>query len=884
MNRSRATLLCLIAVSATALYAAENWRQFRRDWYRTAATSEELRNAPPYGDINAFTHVWTREFQEWPHANANIAFADGMGYSCLMDGWVYAFDAGSTAAVYQQRWSFNTGNSIPHTACVYDGRVLVVNIRGRVVALDASSGTLRWEYTVPTNVFSSPLYVNGRLYFGGINGVVYCFDAENGGGPVWTFKTPLGSIDTAPAYHRGKILLASENMRAYALDWKTGAVVWDVPIAGEKTWNGSPVVARDADRVVFRTLSNYNQHSCGTCGGSTYREVCGACAGRYDVGYSGDADWPCLSESDVFFSPRRNWVNTNVVLNTETGAEIRSFSYNGQPVSLLPFTSMYWNAIPWCVWNHRILYAESFRRGWTVDLMTGEIRRCHEGTGPYGYYARGDENVLSIISGNRVIGGIRINICGLDLATGARYQFQGAYGGEGLDQTHIKARTFTGPHFQTFPGDGYTGTNSEVMVYRGRVYYVDNGWLLCMTPRYGSVADINTDHTTPTAPTGLAGADSGDGVVSLTWNASTDNVRVTSYRVYRNNRQIATCADREYIDFGLAANTQYTYRVSALDWPENESALSEPFLITLGSAPPVNQPPLVSLTSPVNNSTYTSPANITHAATASDPDGSVTRVEFWTGTTLLNADTSSPYAYSWTGVAAGSYALRAIAYDNQNATSTSTLVNITVYSSGTPANQPPVVSIAAPSPGTRYSAPANIAVSATADDSDGSVVSVGFYCTTTMGPNPGLVFLGSATAAPYQYTWANVGAGEYGIIARAKDDLDAVTSASVYVIVDPAAQPVLQPGEVRVSGGPGGYVDANVNPNVVIRFRRARAGKVTVKIYDLRGRLVHEKVKDGIAGIDDDIVWNAADLPAGVYLVRVKGGGVESSKRVVLVR
>jgi uncharacterized repeat protein (TIGR02543 family) len=97
-------------------------------------------------------------------------------------------------------------------------------------------------------------------------------------------------------------------------------------------------------------------------------------------------------------------------------------------------------------------------------------------------------------------------------------------------------------------------------------------------------------------------------------------------------------------------------------------------------------------------------------------------------------------------------------------------------------------------------------------------------------------------------------------------------------------QPELQPGEVRISGGPNGYVDAAANPNVVVRFRRTAAGVVTVKIYDLRGRLVAERSKDGIAGIDDDIAWNAADLPAGVYLTRVNGGGVRTVKRVVIVR
>ena len=48
-----------------------------------------------------------------------------------------------------------------------------------------------------------------------------------------------------------------------------------------------------------------------------------------------------------------------------------------------------------------------------------------------------------------------------------------------------------------------------------------------------------------------------------------------------------------------------------------------------------NVPPTVSLTSPSNGATYTAPANISLAATASDSDGSVTKVDFYSGTTLL---------------------------------------------------------------------------------------------------------------------------------------------------------------------------------------------------------------------------------------------------------
>lgn len=91
-----------------------------------------------------------------------------------------------------------------------------------------------------------------------------------------------------------------------------------------------------------------------------------------------------------------------------------------------------------------------------------------------------------------------------------------------------------------------------------------------------------------------------------------------------------------------------------------------------------NQAPAVSISSPSNGATFTAPASVTINATATDIDGTISKVEFYNGTTLLATDTVSPYSYTWSSVAAGTYSLTAKAYDNASATSTSTVASITV--------------------------------------------------------------------------------------------------------------------------------------------------------------------------------------------------------------
>jgi hypothetical protein len=103
-----------------------------------------------------------------------------------------------------------------------------------------------------------------------------------------------------------------------------------------------------------------------------------------------------------------------------------------------------------------------------------------------------------------------------------------------------------------------------------------------------------------------------------------------------------------------------------------------------GGAPPPNQPPAVTLTSPAAGSVFTAPATVNLAANAADSDGSVTRVDFYAGATLIGSDASAPYAVTWSNVAAGAYTLTARATDNAGAVTVSAPISITVQAPAAP--------------------------------------------------------------------------------------------------------------------------------------------------------------------------------------------------------
>ncbi|MFC0098757.1 glycoside hydrolase family 48 protein [Micromonospora marina] len=82
-----------------------------------------------------------------------------------------------------------------------------------------------------------------------------------------------------------------------------------------------------------------------------------------------------------------------------------------------------------------------------------------------------------------------------------------------------------------------------------------------------------------------------------------------------------------------------------------------------------NQPPTVSLTVP--SGPFEAPADVPLTATASDADGTITKVEFYRNGLLVNTDTTAPYGYDLLDLPAGSYTVQAKAYDNAGGTAVS---------------------------------------------------------------------------------------------------------------------------------------------------------------------------------------------------------------------
>jgi fibronectin type 3 domain-containing protein len=119
--------------------------------------------------------------------------------------------------------------------------------------------------------------------------------------------------------------------------------------------------------------------------------------------------------------------------------------------------------------------------------------------------------------------------------------------------------------------------------YRYRVRAVDGARNVSPSSNTVSATTLGggSDTTAPSAPTGLAATAVSASQVNLIWNAATDDVGVTGYRVFRcagasctNFAQVATATATSFNNTGLAAGTTYRYRVSAFDAAGNVSQVS----------------------------------------------------------------------------------------------------------------------------------------------------------------------------------------------------------------------------------------------------------------------------------------------------------------------
>jgi hypothetical protein len=344
---------------------------------------------------------------------------------------------------------------------------------------------------------------------------------------------------------------------------------------------------------------------------------------------------------------------------------------------------------------------------------------------------------------------------------------------------------------------------------------------------------------------------------------------------------------------GTARGTGYGYSIYELE------------AYGAGSGGTSNQAPTVALTSPAAKATFTGLAPITLTASAADADGTVGKVEFYAGSTLVGTDSSSPYSVSWTPAVGGTYALTAKATDNAGATTTSVEVSVTV-TAATASGQLIPGTIEAES----YSAMSGVATETTADTNGGQNVGyidssdwldyavnvqtagtytvqlrvAGFSPTAQLQLKAGNTVLATVNVP-------NTNGGQNWTTATATISLPAGSQTLRVAVVNGgfnfnwmsfnSGATARTSSALATQAGAAEASDATlaVYPNpaaTTVQLSGVAAFPATVAIYDLKGALLQSAQ---VAQPSD--VLSVAELAAGWYVLRVTSKGAVQIQRLL---
>ena len=261
--------------------------------------------------------------------------------------------------------------------------------------------------------------------------------------------------------------------------------------------------------------------------------------------------------------------------------------------------------------------------------------------------------------------------------------------------THEKLSIMIGSGVTVFGSSNWTSASSDYQLehnlfthdpafYTWARNHFERKWNnLGGAPETTPFVPLPPDRPVLAAPTN--GATAQPLTVTLQWHAGPWAHRYDVYLGTNQNNLVKVVDDQELGPYDIATTipgpllegTLYYWRVVSRTMADQTQTSDTFSFVTQGTAS-TNAPPSVALTSPTNGASFTAPASITMTAAASDPDGTVKRVDFFAGSTLVGSATSAPFTFTWSNAPAGGYSLTAKAVDNLDAATTSTGVTISV--------------------------------------------------------------------------------------------------------------------------------------------------------------------------------------------------------------
>ena len=328
------------------------------------------------------------------------------------------------------------------------------------------------------------------------------------------------------------------------------------------------------------------------------------------------------------------------------------------------------------------------------------------------------------------------------------------------------------------------------------------------------------DTISPSTPSGLAASAVTQTSLSLTWNASSDNVQVTGYDVYRNGTKVASSSATSVAQAGLACGSAYQFAVAARDAAGNTSpraqlTASTSACATPPPAPPPPPPPADTTPPSVPSGLRVSSASATSVSLTWNPaSDNVAVVGYRTYVDRAYAATSSQPGATLSGLRCGTaYTFEVDAFDAEgNASARAAITGSTAACQDTQAPSPPSGIV------TSSRTQTSIALTWSASSDDVAVTGYGLYRNGTQ----------VATSSTTSGIFAGLACNTNYTLAIDAYDAAGNHSAKSTLLVSTTACP-----DMTAPSPPSGLAVSNISQTALTLTWTAATDNVAVTGYDV---------------------------------------------------
>mgnify|MGYP000088414167 CR=1 FL=1 len=225
----------------------QEWPQLGNTPQRT--NFSPMKFDPPQGRLKWVAFLTDFDIDNKIAPVAQVIVAEGLCFIGTKNGRMFALDAKSG----EVKWTFQAGGPILHTAGCASGRLLFLCMDGKAYALNARDGTPLWTFdSRRRHGFSTAiLLAEDKAFAVDRGGRLFALDAASGA-ELWHYDAGA-PVDHSPAWNAGKVFFASEDLRVHAVNAADGSRAWRTePLGGMSFRWTHPVVV--SERVFVEAM------------------------------------------------------------------------------------------------------------------------------------------------------------------------------------------------------------------------------------------------------------------------------------------------------------------------------------------------------------------------------------------------------------------------------------------------------------------------------------------------------------------------------------------------------------------------------------------------------------------------------------------------------